>query len=140
MRRGGRAQFANRRRVMGPSFFLRSKTFTQVSSQIQNLGVVEAVLECRHMAQGFIRRRLDAVQNHLHQVVGRGRMQVGVERQQGLDAKQRRAAARLVADRAGVLVDALAVGMLGIDRRGGGRGLISICAAGGQGVVAVVEK
>lgn len=27
-----------------------------------------------------------------------------------------------------------------IDRRGGGRGLISICAAGGQGVVAVVEK
>ncbi len=25
-------------------------------------------------------------------------------------------------------------------RRGGGRGLISICAAGGQGVVAVVEK
>jgi acetyl-CoA C-acetyltransferase len=27
-----------------------------------------------------------------------------------------------------------------IDRRGGGRGLISICAAGGQGVVAMVEK
>ncbi|MGX1801237.1 thiolase family protein, partial [Brevundimonas naejangsanensis] len=27
-----------------------------------------------------------------------------------------------------------------IDRNGGGRGLISICAAGGQGVVAVVEK
>lgn len=27
-----------------------------------------------------------------------------------------------------------------IDRRGSGRGLISICAAGGQGVVAVVEK
>lgn len=27
-----------------------------------------------------------------------------------------------------------------IDRRGGGRGLISVCAAGGQGVVAVVEK
>ncbi len=27
-----------------------------------------------------------------------------------------------------------------IDRKGGGRGLISICAAGGQGVVAVVEK
>lgn len=27
-----------------------------------------------------------------------------------------------------------------LDRRGGGRGLISVCAAGGQGVVAVVEK
>ena len=27
-----------------------------------------------------------------------------------------------------------------IDQRGGGRGLISICAAGGQGVVAIVEK
>lgn len=27
-----------------------------------------------------------------------------------------------------------------LDRKGGGRGLISICAAGGQGVVAVVEK
>ena len=27
-----------------------------------------------------------------------------------------------------------------LDRRGSGRGLISICAAGGQGVVAVVEK
>jgi acetyl-CoA C-acetyltransferase len=27
-----------------------------------------------------------------------------------------------------------------LDRNGGGRGLISICAAGGQGVVAVLEK
>ncbi|TPD49609.1 MAG: acetyl-CoA C-acyltransferase, partial [Thalassolituus maritimus] len=27
-----------------------------------------------------------------------------------------------------------------IDEKGSGRGLISICAAGGQGVVAIVEK
>jgi acetyl-CoA C-acetyltransferase len=27
-----------------------------------------------------------------------------------------------------------------LSQRGGGRGLISICAAGGQGVVAMVEK
>ena len=27
-----------------------------------------------------------------------------------------------------------------LDERGGGRGLISICAAGGQGVVAILEK
>ena len=27
-----------------------------------------------------------------------------------------------------------------LDRNGGGRGLISICAAGGQGVVAILEK
>jgi acetyl-CoA C-acetyltransferase len=27
-----------------------------------------------------------------------------------------------------------------LDQRGGGRGLISICAAGGQGVVAMLEK
>jgi acetyl-CoA C-acetyltransferase len=27
-----------------------------------------------------------------------------------------------------------------LDERGSGRGLISICAAGGQGVVAILEK
>ena len=27
-----------------------------------------------------------------------------------------------------------------LNERGGGRGLISICAAGGQGVVAILEK
>ncbi len=65
----------------------------QIRHQLGDLGVVETVAISRHRTEFGPRRRVDAVENHADQVIGRRAMQVRVERKRRMRAQQLRPAA-----------------------------------------------
>src|SRR5260370_24000210 len=112
---------ADCRMNFAPGRLIRGKLPPQVGRQFRNLGVGEAVLEGRHVAEITRRGGSDAVQDDLDQIVRYRAVQIAVQRQRGPAAEQRRAA-DLVANRAGALVEAGARGRGG-GGAGGGRGV-----------------
>lgn len=103
---GGRAQPRERIVHVVPGGFVGGEALAQVVHQLRQLTVVQALAKGWHIAQIACPRRGNAIQQHADQVVRLVAVQIGIERERRLDAELPDALVALVADRAGILVQA----------------------------------